>query len=53
MVVVIGLLTWLVAFIRAALLSGPSWLVDDLLVGGAVILLAAIILWRFWKDSKG
>jgi hypothetical protein len=50
---VIGLLIWLVAFIRAAFLSGPNWLVEVLLVAGAVFLLAAIILWWFWKDSKG
>lgn len=50
---VMGLLIWLVAFIRAAFLSGPNWLVDDLLVAGAVFLLVAIIVWWFWKDSKG
>ncbi|MGD0397212.1 MAG: hypothetical protein ABSB26_09970 [Nitrososphaerales archaeon] len=50
---VIGLLTWLVAFIRIAFLSGPTWLADDLWALGAVLLLTAVILWRSWKDSKG
>ena len=50
--VVVGLLTWLVAFIREAYLSGPTWLADDLWVLGAVLLLAGIVVAWFWKDSK-
>jgi membrane protein DedA with SNARE-associated domain len=49
---VIGLLTWLVAFIRMAYLSGPNWLVNDLGVIGAVLLLLAVIFAWVWKDSK-
>ena len=52
MLSVIGLLTWLVAFIRMAYLSGPNWLVNDLGVVGAVLLLFAVIFAFSWKDSK-
>ena len=48
---VIGLLTWLVALIRVAFLSGPTWLADDLWVLGAVLLLAAVLIAWFWNDS--
>jgi formate hydrogenlyase subunit 3/multisubunit Na+/H+ antiporter MnhD subunit len=50
--VVVGLLTWLVAFIRIAYLSGPTWLADDLWVLGAVLLLSGVIVAWFWKDSR-
>jgi hypothetical protein len=49
---VIGLLTLLVAFIRTVYPLGIDWLITDLWVGGAILVVLAILLAWFWKDSK-
>ena len=49
---VAGLITLVVAFIRTAILSTDAWLVNVLWVGGAIIVLMALVLAWFWKDSK-
>lgn len=49
---VAGLITLVVAFIRTAILSTDAWLVIVLWVGGAIMVLVALALARFWKDSK-
>ncbi len=50
---VIGLLTLLVAFIRTLYPLGIDWLITALWVGGATLVVLAILLAWFWKDSKG
>ena len=49
---VAGLITLLVAFIRTEVLSTDAWLITVLWVGGAIMVLVALVLARFWKDSK-
>jgi hypothetical protein len=47
-----GIITLIVAFIRTAILSTDTWLIIILWAGGAIMLLAALMLARLGKDSK-
>jgi hypothetical protein len=48
-----GLITLLVAFIRTTILSTDAWLITVLWVGGAIMVLLAIVLAAgFRKGSK-
>ena len=49
---VAGLITLIVAFIRTAILSTDAWLIAVLWIGGAVMLLVALVLARHWRGSE-
>jgi hypothetical protein len=47
-----GVITLIVAFVRTEILSTDAWLIIVLWAGGAIMLLAALMLARLGKDSK-